>query len=204
MAATVPSGDRPKLLRSAYLAPTEGLLKETRATGLFYLPGPILALLVVAVLDYSAFAAQYNWTPFPGLTNFWAGLGSIDGYTGPMFMVIFFGILTLLVLMWLLVRYLRWISTVYAVTTHRVIMQRGIFSRDFDEIPIPQVRGVDVHQSLGQRMLGYGTIRVSSEGGSSRLGNEDWEGIPRPFEFQRLIEGATQVIAGQVGGTARR
>jgi membrane protein YdbS with pleckstrin-like domain len=203
MSSTSASRDPPKLLRSAYLAPTEELLRETRATGLYYLPGPILALLVVAVLDYSAFAALYGWPPFPGLTKFWIPLNPIAGYSGPTFVVIVFGILTLMVLLWLLVRYLQWTRTVYAVTTHRVIIQKGIFSRDFDEIPIPQVRGVDVHQRIGQRLLGYGTVRVSSEGGSS-LGNEDWEGIPKPFEFQRLIEGATQVIAGQVGGTGRR
>jgi len=203
MASSPPAGDLPKLLRSAYLASTEGLLKETRATGLFYFPGPVFALFVVAVLDYSAFAAQYSWAPLPGLTAFWGNFPSVAGYSGPAFVVLLLGILTLIVLLWLLVRYLRWVSTVYAVTTHRVIVQKGIFSRDFDEIPIPQVRGVDVHQSVGQRILGYGTVRVSSEGGSS-LGNEDWEGIPKPFEFQRLIEGATQVIAGQVGSGIRR
>jgi uncharacterized membrane protein YdbT with pleckstrin-like domain len=71
-----------------------------------------------------------------------------------------------------------------------VIVQRGILGKDFDEIPVNQVRGVDVHQTLGQRVLGYGTVRVSSEGGS-RLGNEDWKGIPKPFRFQKLIENAT-------------
>ena len=104
---------------------------------------------------------------------------------------LFFLFLVFLGLIRLLVRYFRWIRTVYAVTSRRVIVQKGILGRDFDEIPVLQVRGVDVHQSFFQRVLGYGTVRVSSEGGS-RLGNEDWVGIPKPFRFQKLIENAAQ------------
>ncbi len=74
-----------------------------------------------------------------------------------------------------------------------MIVQKGILGRNFDEIPVTQVRGVDVHQSAGQRFLRYGTLTVSSEGGS-KLGNEDWEGIPRPFQFQKRIESATEAI----------
>lgn len=187
--------NQPKLLKAAYLADTEGLLRETRATGLFYFPGPILALLIFGALDYWAFAAKHNWpllgwfaSPPSQLTDAWKVIGTDT--------TILFALITLVLLIWLLVRYLYWIATVYAVTTTRVIVQKGILGKDFDEIPIAQVRGVDVHQSLLQRMLGYGTVRVSSEGGITKVGNEDWKGIPKPFEFQRLIESATQVLAG--------
>jgi hypothetical protein len=42
--------------------------------------------------------------------------------------------------------------------------------------------------------MGFGTLRVSSEGGS-RVGNEDWFGIPGPFKFQRIIETASQNLS---------
>ena len=193
---SAPSGsaprDLPKLLRATFLADSEGLLRETRATGLFYFPGPILWLIVTGGLLESAMAAKYSgWPSVPYLTS-WLSSGWPGDHISTIVLVFF--ALTLIVLLWLLYRYLKWTSTVYAVTTSRVIIQSGILGKGFDEIPIPQVRGVDVHQSVGQRILGYGTVRVSSEGGSP-LGNEDWEGIPRPFEFQRLIESATQAIA---------
>ena len=185
----------PKLLKATYLAETEGLLRETRATGLFYFPGPIVVLLILGFFDYWTFAERFGWPVVSSLNDFWnSHIGNISSNAAT-YLTIFFAFLTLLALLWLLVRYLRWISTVYAVTTTRVIVQSGILGKNFDEIPIPQVRGVDVHQSVGQRMLGYGTVRVSSEGGTTAIGNEDWEGIPKPFEFQRLIESATQVIA---------
>jgi PH (Pleckstrin Homology) domain-containing protein len=187
--------DQPKLLKAAYLSDSEGLLRETRATGLFYFPGPIVALIIFGFLDYYAFAERFGWPLFGSLSSFWSSsVGKVSNLGS--YVTILFALITLLLLLWLLVRYLRWISTVYAVTTTRVIVQSGILGKNFDEIPIPQVRGVDVHQTLGERMLGYGTVRVSSEGGTTTaIGNEDWKGIPKPFEFQRLIENATQVIA---------
>ena len=179
----------PRLLKATYLADQEFLLEETRATALFYFPGPIVWLLVFGVLTWITEAGRRHWS------------GQLSTYTNDVlhhlskteqtYLFYLFGVLFLIGILWALVRYLRWIRTVYAVTNRRVIVQRGILSRDFDEIPVLQVRGVDVHQSVGERMLGYGTVRVSSEGGS-RLGNEDWRGIPKPFRFQKLIEDAAQ------------
>jgi len=174
---------------SKYLAQGEVLYVETRATKLFYFPGPIIVLLIMLVLDYSAAAARYGWAAFPGLTAQFARLPSTDlRYT-----LYILGFITLLVLLWLLVRYILWIRTIYAVSNHRIIIKRGIASRDIDDIPMNQVRGVDVHQTIGQRMLGYGTVRVSAEFGQDKsIGNEDWKGIPKPFQVQRTIETVMQ------------
>jgi len=190
----------PKLLKATYLADQETLLEETRATKLFYFPGPVLFTFIFGVLALSV-ANQItsvipNWAPT--LRN-WLTLSSyINSPTVQSYLAEFWLVLFLLGLLWILVRYFRWIRTVYAVTNRRVIIQKGILSKDFDEIPVTQVRGVDVHQSFGQRILGYGTVRVSSEGGSS-LGNEDWKGIPKPFRFQKLIENATQNVQTSSG-----
>jgi membrane protein YdbS with pleckstrin-like domain len=172
-----------------YLAPGEVLYVETRATKLFYFPGPIIVLLIMLVLDYSAAAARYGWAAFPGLTAEFARLPSADLH----YVLYFLGFVTLLVLIWLLVRYIRWVRTIYAVSNHRILIKRGIASRDIDDIPMTQVRGVDVRQTVGQRILGYGTVRVSAETGTAvSIGNEDWVGIPKPFQVQRTIETVMQ------------
>jgi membrane protein YdbS with pleckstrin-like domain len=182
----------PKLLKATYLADQESLLEETRATKLFYFPGPLLWTIVFGLLTLFAAPAITSAVPtwVPALTT-WLTLSNYLSSTWQTYLAYFWLLLFVVGLLWLLARYFRWIRTVYAVTNRRVIIQKGIFSKDFDEIPVTQVRGVDVHQSFGQRILGYGTVRVSSEGGSA-LGNEDWKGIPKPFRFQRLIENATQ------------
>ncbi len=183
----------PKLLRATYLADQENLLKETRGTALFYLPGPVFWLIVLGILDYSVAAIRVGLPGFPVLSNLWTQSPVVDRMGPQTYLLVAFLFLTLIVFIWFIVRYLRWISTVYAVTNQRVIVQSGIVGRSFDEIPVLQVHGVDVHQTGWQRLLGYGSVRVSSEGGSP-IGNEDWLGIPRPFEFQRLIENANQTL----------
>lgn len=198
MSAPSPSepltGPPPKYLRAAYISPGEAILREGRSTRLYHLPAPLVWLAVFAILDYSALAAAHHWPAVPGLTGAFAALPTsptLGSYTLLGGATLLLGLLTLVVLLWLGVRYLRWMRTVYAVTTNRVIVQRGILSRDFDEIPVTKVRAIDVHQSFGQRLLGYGTVRVTSEG-VSRIANEEWRGIPRPWEFQKYVDAAAQ------------
>jgi membrane protein YdbS with pleckstrin-like domain len=203
MSTPAPSAPRtlPKLLKATYLADGEQLLRETRATKLYYFPGPVILLILALVLDDLALSATYSWWPaFGSITAKITSAGPIGSTSISKILLIFALLLTLIIVLWLLVRFLRWVSTVFAVTSNRVILQRGILGRDFDEIPVGQVRGVDVHQSVGQRMLGYGTVTVSAEGGTGRsIGNEAWHGIPKPFEFQRLVENATQNLSRNVG-----
>ncbi len=180
----------PHHLKSTYMAPGEVLHLETRATKLFYFPGPVAALLIFLFLDY-AWASALGAVPgIPLLTN---ALQHLPNAPTPYryYAFLLFLFITLLIALWILVRWLRWIRTVYAVTDHRVIRQKGIVSRDVDEIPLAQVRGVDVHQTGWERVLHYGTIRVSAEGGAA-IGNEEWQGIPNPFQLQRTIETAMQ------------
>jgi membrane protein YdbS with pleckstrin-like domain len=194
----------PRLLKATYLADQEFLLEETRASKLLYFPGPLLWTVVFLLLTYLTWAV---WRGLPAIATYARALGTLakDVHLGKATLAFYLGdvfaLLFLIGLLWIAVRYVRWIRTVYAVTSRRVIVQRGILGRNFDEIPVTQVRGVDVHQTVGQRILGYGTIRVSSEG-ASRLGNEDWEGIPKPFKFQKWVENATEAIETPGGGAS--
>ncbi len=180
----------PRLLKATYLADQEYLLEETRATKLFYFPGPVLWTLFFGLVTLFSAPAITSAVPTPSaaLTER-VTLSSYLSADLSRYLALVWLLLFVIGLLWLLVRYFRWITTVYAVTSRRVIVQKGILGRDFDEIPVTQVRGVDVRQSFGQRLLGYGTVRVSSEEGT-HLGNEDWVGIPKPFRFQKLIENA--------------
>ncbi len=180
--ASHPIRPMPRYIKATYLADQEYLLEETRATKLFYFPGPILWTILWAAVATILLGPKYHLALVVLPTFLTATEWRYLGYAA--------GLLFVVGLLWILVRYLYWITTVYAVTSRRVILQKGILGRTFDEIPVIQVRGVDVHQTFGERLLGYGTMRVSSEEGRT-LGNEDWRGIPQPFKFQRIIENAT-------------
>ena len=203
MATPWASKKHPKLLRATYLADQEFLLEETRASKFLYFPGPVVWTVIFAVLAYLSLATRTGLPKEATYSNAVGWLGHAVGISkGTMadYLGIVFGILVLVGLLWFAVRWVRWIRTVYAVTSRRVIIQKGILGRNFDEIPVVQVRGVDVRQTVGQRILGYGTVRVSSEGGS-RVGNEDWEGIPKPFRFQKWVENATEAVETPAGAS---
>ena len=186
----------PRLLKATYLAEQEYLLEETRASKFLYFPGPVLWTAIFGVLAYLTWAIRLG---LPTLASYSSALGRLataihyDKTTTVEVVGVLLVVLLLVGLCWIAVRYVRWIRTVYAVTSRRVIVQRGILGKNFDEIPVIQVRGVDVHQTVGERILGFGTVRVSSEGGA-RVGNEDWVGIPKPFRFQKWIENATEAV----------
>jgi hypothetical protein len=174
----------PKLLRASLLSSGEQLLRETRATALYFLPGPIIVFVILLILFYGAWSATAGWAGVPYETM-WLSTSTTSGPHLPsgdamlgQYIAVFIGILALLALIWILVRYLLWIRTVYA-------------SRDFDAIPVNKIRAVEVHQGPLQRLFGYGTIKISSEG-ENRIANEAWRGIPRPWEFQKLINGAAE------------
>jgi len=186
----------PKHLKATYLGDQEVLVEETRGTKWYYFPGPVLFVLVFGALTYLGWGGRMGWAfthTYASAVSTLAGWVHLSKSTLLLGFAALFTLVLVVGLFWLLVRYLRWISRVYAVTSHRVIIQKGILGRDFEEIPITQVRGVDVHQSFGQRLLRYGTLTVSSEGGA-KVGNEDWEGIPRPFQFQKHLQNATDAI----------
>jgi uncharacterized membrane protein YdbT with pleckstrin-like domain len=86
-------------------------------------------------------------------------------------------------------RWLKWGSTVYAATDERIITQRGILSKIYEDIPLAMITNVDMAQSLGKRALGYGTIVFSTQGLSSgRKGDVVWEAVPDPFRVRRKIQ----------------
>ena len=202
MATPWASKREPKLLRGKYLADQEFLLEETHASRLLYFPAPVAWTAIFAFLAYLSWAPSAHFAGIAAYTDLLGRIASVTPWSAStvrLWVTVLFLLFVVGGVAWIGIQYLRWIRTVYAVTNRRVLVQRGILGRDFDEIPVTQVRGVDVSQSIGQRILRYGTVRVSSEGGSSHLGNEDWRGIPKPFRFQKLVEDATANIQSGSG-----
>lgn len=57
----------------------------------------------------------------------------------------------------------RWF-TEYTVTDRRVIVKRGMIRRSVDEIHINRIEGVDLEQTVLQRILRFGTLTVLGQG----------------------------------------
>ncbi len=125
------------------------------------------------------------------------------------------GVLVLVVLVWFLVRYLRWVTTQFVVTGDRIISRRGVLSKSGIEIPLERINTVKFNQGVIERMLGAGDLTIES---ASTNGSESFADIRNPDKVQREIyvqmesnshrpylqlgDRTAEAIASLVGGAA--
>jgi uncharacterized membrane protein YdbT with pleckstrin-like domain len=83
--------------------------------------------------------------------------------------------------------YLNYKNTVYVVTDRGLYGKRGVLSRDVKQIGFDKVQNISYSQSAIGSSLGYGSVDISTAGGS---GTElKLRGIPNPASVQELISG---------------
>jgi uncharacterized membrane protein YdbT with pleckstrin-like domain len=69
----------------------------------------------------------------------------------------------LVLFIWLiLVPWLRWWTTTYTLTNRRLITRRGILNKTGTDLPLNRIHEVSIERSLLDRMLGCGTLDVST------------------------------------------
>ena len=73
--------------------------------------------------------------------------------------------LVLLILL-VLVPVLRWKTTHYVITTHRLLFREGILSRHGRDIGLSRITDVSYRQSLWDRIINSGTLTIESAGES--------------------------------------
>jgi uncharacterized membrane protein YdbT with pleckstrin-like domain len=87
-------------------------------------------------------------------------------------------------LLWLLLRYLKWRTTNFVLTTDRLIHRSGLLSKQGREIPLERINDLTVHQSIFERIIRAGDVLIESGGerGQSLLSD-----LPNPFKVQNAI-----------------
>ena len=138
----------------------------------------------------------------------WSLLGSIilgiivlaktNGSTGKALRV-----LTLILLVgtavWLILRYMKWLTTNFVITSNRLIFRQGVVGKSGIEIPLERVNNVNFHQTVFERILGAGDLLIESGGED---GQQRFTDIRHPAQVQNLIhaqmEGHFQRRAGYV------
>src|SRR5256714_2714756 len=73
-------------------------------------------------------------------------------------------LLVLFCLAWFGIRYMKWVSTNFVVTTDRVIHRVGVISKRGIEIPLERINTVFFRQSMFERMFGLGDLGIESAG----------------------------------------
>ena len=79
---------------------------------------------------------------------------------------------------------LRWRSTHYVFTTRRVLIRVGVLTHRGRDIPLQRINDVGFRQSLGDRLIGAGTLVVESAG---ELGQQRLYDIPHADRMQHLL-----------------
>jgi uncharacterized membrane protein YdbT with pleckstrin-like domain len=79
---------------------------------------------------------------------------------------------------------LRWLTTRYVVTTHRVLVRRGIVTKTGKDITLSKITDVSFERTLLDRLTGSGTLRIESAGDSP---DETFRAIPRSDRVQQVI-----------------
>lgn len=92
----------------------------------------------------------------------------------------------------LLYAYISYATSLYIVTTKRVIMRTGFFSRHSLELFLKKVEGIQVQQSIFGAMLKYGTVTVIGTGGTP----DSFNNINSPLKFRRMVQQAISDITG--------
>lgn len=77
-------------------------------------------------------------------------------------------------------------NTVYQITTRRIVVKQGIFARFHEEVSLPDIRAINVRQTIFQRMVNCGNISVVSAA-SLGAGYEAIQWIENPNDVREEI-----------------
>ena len=103
----------------------------------------------------------------------------------------------------LVIRYMKWLTTNFVITSNRLIFRQGIVGKSGIEIPLERVNNVNFHQTVFERILGAGDLLIESGGED---GQQRFTDIRHPAQVQNLIhaqmEGHFQLRAGYVNAPA--
>ncbi len=92
--------------------------------------------------------------------------------------------LIVLCALWLVARYLKWLTTNFVITSDRVIFRHGLVAKSGIEIPLERVNSVHFHQTIIERMLGAGDLLIES---GAEQGEQRFTDIRNPDRVQQLI-----------------
>jgi membrane protein YdbS with pleckstrin-like domain len=101
----------------------------------------------------------------------------------------------------LIMTYMYWRHTAFALTDRRIISQFGFLSKQFNDTGLDKVQNVSTSQRLLERPFGFGDIAIVTAGELGRAvrrqpglrlhssGGVVWENVPKPFDVQKMLSG---------------
>ena len=94
------------------------------------------------------------------------------------------GVIALAAVVWVIVRYLKWRTTYFVITSDRLIYRNGVIGKSGIEIPLERVNNVNFKQGIFERIIGAGDLLIESGGED---GQQRFTDIAHPDKVQNLI-----------------
>ena len=101
-------------------------------------------------------------------------------------LILAFGIGIIILLYW----YIKTRATALTVTDQELMYERGILSKDRTSVSLKHVRSVNTAQGFINRILGVGTIQISTAGDEPEFTIAD---MPDPYVIQETITKAQEM-----------
>ncbi len=98
-----------------------------------------------------------------------------------------FYIWAFVVLIWavmLVGMYLKWIFTLFVVTSDRVIYRTGVIAKNGVEIPLERINNINFRQGIFERIIGAGTLEIESAGED---GQSNFRNVRHPDAVQQEL-----------------
>ena len=143
--------------------------RPTRLIALRYYIGTFFFLIVSSVFLFSVLQRFVPAFPAPTIAGW-----TTNQIVGALFL--------LFALVFLLVAELKRKTTRYIITDNKIIREDGILNKNTEMIPYTQLERVDLHQSLGERILKIGTIVVDTGDDSLHI-----DKVRHPKQVQEIL-----------------
>lgn len=85
----------------------------------------------------------------------------------------------------ILVTYLNWIRLLYVITSEEIYVKHGLVSRDVTQIRLDRVQNTAYDQSVAERFLSFGDVRVYTAGTSTE--DVTFRSVPNPERVKRTL-----------------
>jgi uncharacterized membrane protein YdbT with pleckstrin-like domain len=100
-----------------------------------------------------------------GAASFGAALIPVSDQQGLLRLLVV-ALAVILVLALVIVPLLRWRTTHYVITTHRLLFRQGILARSGRDIGLSRITDVSYSQTIWERIINSGTVTIESAGDS--------------------------------------
>ena len=88
------------------------------------------------------------------------------------------------VIWWVVIPFLRWLTSTYVFTDRRLITREGLLTRRGHDIPLTRISDIAYEKGVVDRIFGCGTLIISD---ASETGRVELHDIPRVEEVQLVL-----------------